>query len=448
MANARQYQDAMQTRLGFLRQQWTLLQQQRQEFDADVQRLSQLLERTRAELVGYLLPEVDDEELTALQERLSYPGLLPIKRQTDARLAEVEQRRAQLGATEQVQHNEHLVSKVTDELAEIAEAHARLQQELKPWHNSQWFHRLYRSKYFAEDYEPDLVGWLRDWRSVSFLMSDLEQAGLPEFDDSIAVRKRYQALRGQADPVMQLHTDLTRRKEQLLAAKAEYDQLGQAPGLLVAELYQQLGRAILDHLYSCPDDVRTRLAAGDHHLAMFLRKEAGLGKQVQYLRELAVTRVDQRRDDLQQQIAKLERKTARLAGKIMRGRAPYYSDDDVARMLALKQDKWERRQAKLRKLRQRVGGFDRYDRGSFLQDYLWWDLITNRARADDIYEVRIFRQQHPTWDHRQYVGPGRQSDSLGERVADEVMDQAAVALAHDMLSDRESPDGDWADDGS
>jgi hypothetical protein len=42
--------------------------------------------------------------------------------------------------------------------------------------------------------------------------------------------------------------------------------------------------------------------------------------------------------------------------------------------------------------------FDRYDRGRFVDDFLWWDLMTDgRLDGNFIPEVHRFRSAHPDW---------------------------------------------------
>ena len=441
MASASKYKLAMQERQEFLRQQRRLLEQQRSEYDGGVKELERLLERTRQEMVGYLLPELADEDLHALQLRLSYPGLIPIKREFDERLAEIHQRQAEMAEMDEIKNSEFLVSRVEDQMAEIAEAYTRFREELQPWFDSPWFLKLNERSYFSAEYKPSLLRRFWDWRAVSFLMVDLEHKGAPSFEDSDQLRTHYRKLRGQADPVIALNDDLVKQQRRLLDIKAEYESLQAAPGEQVAAMYRAMGEAILDHLQASAEQTRLELAGEDRYFSAFLVKESGIRKQIQYLRELAVTRIDSQVEALQQQDEKLSRKIDKVNQKLSRGKARFYTDQEVAQMRQFKEDKWVKRHTKLRRIRTRITSFDRYDEGSFLETYLWWDLITNRARADDIHEVRCFRQEHPDWDHRSC------SDSLQQqaRREDDAMDGAAAALAAEMVPGVDSGADDWQD---
>jgi len=368
---------------------------------------------------------------------------LPIKREYDKRLAEIEQRREQMSELDEIKNSEFMISRVEDQMAEIAEAYTRFNEELRPWTDSKWFHRLHDRGYFGEGYSPSLVKRFLDWRAVSFLMTDLESKNGPSLSDSGELRAHYRKLRSDADPVISLNDDLVRQQQHLLGFKAEYEGLVSAPQEQVAEMYRVMGEAILDHLHACGEQMRTDLAGEDHHLVAFFKKEAGLSKQIQYLKELMVTRIDGQVESLRHRNDKLASKIAKVNSKLSRGKARFYTDEEVAQMREFKADKWERRQQKLRNVRARISSFDRHDDGSFLETFLWWDLVTNRERADDIYEVKLFHEEHPDWDHRTY----KDQWSSVDRREDEAMDGAAAALVAEMVPGVGDDDA-WQDDAS
>ncbi len=402
MASASKFKLAMQERQEFLREQRKLLEEQRAEYEADIRQLGQDLDQARHDLVGHLLPELDDASLRALEERLSCLTLLPIKQQNDEELAKIARRRDELADMEQVCDGEAMLAAVEDRMAEIAEDYTRLNQELRPWADSKWFKRLDARGYFKEGYQPTLARRFLDWRAVSFLMTDLEGKDGPTFSDSDALRAHYRKLRRDADPVIAAHDDLVQRQRHLLDIKAEYEGLLAAPEDRRAELYAALGEALLTHLNASGERMREELAAEDRELSPHFKREAGLTRQVRYLEGLMTARIEAQIESLGNRNEKLARKIEKVNNKLSRGKARFYTDEEVALMREFKADKWERRQQTLRKIRQRVATFDRHDEGTFLEGFLWWDLITDRAKADDLEEVKEFHDANPEWDHRTY----------------------------------------------
>jgi len=212
-----------------------------------------------------------------------------------------------------------------------------------------------------------------------------------------------------------------------------------APERLLSELYRELGKAALEHLQSCPEELRLNLAQGDPHLNAFLKKERGVQKQVQYLRELSVTRLDSRLQQLHQELNKLDAKLHKLEMQRRRGKRKRYSAADLARTRQVKPEKWKKRREQTQALRGRIVQFDRYDQGSWTAGYLWWDLMTKGARGDDLFEVREFHQRNPNWNHKSYHDPTTDPASvqygiMHDPLENQAMDHAAEDLADSMTT--------------
>jgi len=161
----------------------------------------------------------------------------------------------------------------------------------------------------------------------------------------------------------------------------------------------------------------------------FLKKFVGVSKQLDYLRQLQVSRVDGHLQSLEAQAQELERKIL----KYQRKPGKFKSEDELAGLRKMDHDKWERRRRKIQKVRTRVAGFHKYDKGAITSDYLWWDVISGRAHGDDLYEVRTFREAHPDWDYRSY-DDGLSSSGLDDD-ARAAMDMAAADLVAEAVAD-------------
>ena len=106
MAGIREYLDACYYRQNFLEEQQAWLKQERANYDSDAGRLDEVASRVQQEMVGYLIPEVDDAHLASLQDKLHYPGLLPIKREYEKRFDSAEARRVELESMDEIQQFE------------------------------------------------------------------------------------------------------------------------------------------------------------------------------------------------------------------------------------------------------------------------------------------------------------------------------------------------------
>jgi hypothetical protein len=440
MTDIVEYLNACRYRQSFLTQQLQLLSDERHRFQEDAERLQGVEQRIRQELIGYLLPEVQDRYLEELEQRLSYSGFLAIKREYDEKFEAAERRRVEIEGMDEYLHYEFLIDQANRKIEEVRPTYESKKAQIGAWESSKWFQRLKRRHYFELDYSAGLWRRFWDWRAVSLLMGHLRKKAQLSFENPTRLKEFYRHLRAETDDVVSVYESRVAERDRIEGIKTEHQELLKAPERLLGELFQALGEAALAHLDACPEDMRVELARNDKVLNGFFRKLTGVRKQVQYLRELPVTRVDSLIQQVKQEIAKLDAKIKKLEMQRRRGKRKRYSHSEIQRMREVKADKWNRRLDKTSRLRGRIAGFDRYDHGSFVRDYLWWDLITNHAMADDIYEVREFREQHPDWDRTRFEDPTMQSYGMGaamvyDDVADDLASSMSDAAGADVFSD-------------
>jgi len=95
--------------------------------------------------------------------------------------------------------------------------------------------------------------------------------------------------------VIPLYQDRVAQRDRIEALRQEHQQCVSAPERLLGELYSALGGSILESLRGMPQARLEKIASLDPNLNSFLKKELGLKKQVQYLRELSVCRSSRKR---------------------------------------------------------------------------------------------------------------------------------------------------------
>ena len=426
------YLEACKYREGFLEEQQQWLYQAQNQYELDIKRLEGELNRVRQEMTGYLLPEVNDTHLKELQNSFGFDGLLTIKADFDNRFAEAERRRVQLAAMDEVANYDEWILDARRLVEKIEPQRNELHSEFTQWSKSKWYVQLVRRGYFQENYLPTFFNKFWDWRAVSLLMEEIEKfRGVDTpFEDPEDLKRHYRKLQKEYNEVIPLYQNRVAERDRIQQLKDEHHHCVTAPERLLGELYSELGAKILSSMRSMPQVQREKIASLDPNLNNFMKKELGLTKQAQYLRELRVSRVDANSQQVEQEIAKVKRKIQKLKMQQMRGKRKRYSNDDLARMRNVKAEKWGKRRLKVEKIRRKVSEFTRYQDGSIREDFLWWDLLTNSSYADDIYEVTDYRRRFPDWDHRRHRDPWDDDDDSGQ--ANAFMDDAADDLVSSM----------------
>ena len=426
-------------RFRFLKAQQDRLRQEEEAFDEDIARLEALHERARQEMASYLLAEVGDDDIDALQARLQYPGLMAIKDRFEAELAAAEAARVELEASPEIEHYDFHVSHTQDELDALSEACKSYRGRMESWQKSRWFLELDGRGFFDRSYRPSFFNHFWDWRAVSWLMDDVEDKLDLDFATPEQVRDAWVALRDEALPVLEAENDLAAKLQALVHLKARHEALRAAPEQIFQRLIHALGEAVLDHLDSCSEHLKLSMANEDRYLVTFFKKDTGLERQIQYLKELKVARIQPLIQSINAEMAKLSQKVTKAQRKFKT-----YDARTIMGMRDLKEEKWAKRHTRLGKIRGRVAGFKTYEQGDFTEDYLWWDLMTRGAPADDIYEVRTFRRRRPGWNYRTH------EDRWGNHHHHPEPSRTAMDDAADELTERMHPsdDDDWSLDAS
>ena len=428
------YLEACYFRNEFLREQRNWLADEKQQHANDIESLENVLQRSRNIFAGYLIPEIGDSYLEGLETRLSCNGLIDIKRGFEEEFALVEERTQELSTMDEIVHYDQRISTAESSLSEVAPDYDRLKFSMSHWQSSKWFYGLNKRGYFEENYYPSFFNRFFDWRAVSFLMADIERKAADlKFDHPEPLKARFRELRSEFEKVSAEYGDRLLVVQRINGLHDEYQQLLVRPEELLDELYKALGEQVIAHLENCPNPMLMRFAAEDEAVNKYMQMIIGVRKQIQYLRELSVTRLDSRLEQNQFEMQKVERKINKLRSQRNRGKRKYYSHEDIEKMRNVKAEKWDRRRMKTEKLRKRIVDFDRYNDGSCHEDYLWWDLITKRTNGDDIYEVQEHRRKFPDWDHRTYRDPFEAPDDQQP-----VWEDAAEDLALSMSDDADA----------
>ncbi len=178
---------------------------------------------------------------------------------------------------------------------------------------------------------------------------------------------------------------------------------------------------------------------GEPDVELLWKQRQGVDKKIAYLDQL----VDKQTDEF---VATLNSEDAQLAREIDKYERPKNSG---VRFDATKlQRRFQERPAKLRKSWDRtvstydtVSAFERYDRARFIEDFLWWDLMT-AGRYDGSYipEVSSFHESRPDYhfdpqlwaDHSDHEGHAAAVVAATDFSADVA---GGIADAHDGVLD-------------
>ncbi len=152
-------------------------------------------------------------------------------------------------------------------------------------------------------------------------------------------------------------------------------------------------KRIVQHMLTSEASLMSQRLSSSSALRLLFLRASGLGSKIGYLDGIQRQNLGEMQKDLPAQQQKLDtvEKRTRRRGAPMR----------IARYKNLPEDRrprYEKRWQRFGKVYTSVHSFDRWDRGRWVEDLLWWDIMT-RGRYDGsyIHEVHEFHRVHPEY---------------------------------------------------
>ena len=351
------------------------------------------------ELVSILLPTLTREHLAHAAGLTGYTPLVagqPIERMA-AEAADLARKIQAIEEDPNFIHREHLRDprggKLILELAELDGARRSIEPLVAAADHPRLPHLL-AVGYGTPAYDVPFwrLSYYTDWEAADAILVNFPGKTFSEFRDEY--QRSVESLESLAQRAKEI--------DQLLRKGAEQDRnhatLRHAQETLaertLSNLRAHLGRHIVD---SGSSAIGPRLAQIPE-LDILAKRVFGLGAKLDYLDGLRQSELV----SLQREINEGKARAQREAEKYSRAKNAY---------LAIPTEKYQQRFRPIRERYQKrwhryqhtsdtVYVFDRYDRGSLVQDFLWWDLMTDgRIDGDFIPQVASHHQQYPNYQY-------------------------------------------------
>lgn len=395
--STRQYIAFAREHLETLRQSHARLAALRQSHEERRRDLKRRFDDAEKELVTALLPDLSREALAAAAGLVGFPGLLQkdypgrvVKERADrtARLAVID---ADPRYRDRKLLRDPGVGTLTRAIVELEEfrqpaasivtrfQHPRLQRLLETGYGTDRYAvPFWRTSYYA------------DWKAGDEILEAFpgrQSFGeiLPEYLDAAATLETYdrklESLRAEVKAGVDLENERAAHLEALSSLEARHLSLARVD--------------LAEHLREAPVEALGAALAAGPALAVTAKKWSGLLHQLKYLDEIRQKQVDPAVQGVEKEIAKVNKDVVKYSRPKNAGAT--FDEDEVHRRYGReKRAKLGSRLDRIERTHETVYRFDRYDRGSFVRDFLWWDVITDgRLDGDFIPEVKTFHDERP-----------------------------------------------------
>jgi len=364
-------------------------------------RAAELRERREAawaQLGASVLPVPTAEALTRLADQLRLPGLKKIADETTERRAEIERFIAEIEGLPAYQDRERRRVHIVAELNEVQPLCEFAEGELQKLRKLPGMQELYDERWGTSHYEHRGLlrffnrEFLEDWRRADDIVKALGVANFAEAASKF--KQRLENAREMTEAVQRLHAE-QKRLDKL--EQDRQDLIDEQEGLPAVQ-QQRAGQMLAETLATRGKDGVRDLPAPEDALRAYTVIE-GVEHQTRYLEELS----GKMRGDLTQLLdraGRLREETRRYESNRHRYRNKRFTDEQFGKRFG-RTARYTKIHDRYSNMSERVYVFHEYDRGSALQDFLWWDLMTDgRFDGNFIPEVAEWRHHHP---HHSYI---------------------------------------------
>ena len=410
-----EWQEAARAQRKDLNEQIAALQGVRQGHDASRRKLADERARVLHDFGKAVLPSLDPASIDAAVKLTGFVALKnddPVG-QREAERAKINARLAEIDADPRYATRELLrsprVGQLTRQVDELEEFRAPFAETMvKAQHER--LARLLEVGYGTPEYKVGFwrLSYYRDWKAGDEIAARFPGKTFAE------VRADYQQA---ADTIKVYDQKLAELRAEIAAGELlerERDGLAAALGALDGQHLELWWQRIGEHVM-----VLEPAALGDRlkekpDLELLLKQAAGISKKIEYLDQIVAAEVAPLEKDLRAEVQKLDADMTKNARPKKAGQT--FDEGTFQKRFRDRPQKYRRRYDNAVGSYRTVYVFDRYERASFVNDFLWWNLMTGgRIDGGFIPEVSSWRDQHP--GYRYARDPQHDDDAMSAAAA-------------------------------
>lgn len=369
------------------------------QHDARRAEVAQQAAHALSELTATLLPSLGREDVKRAVDITGYSPLLA-QNPIEAMNAEAHDLTARLGKIESDTlfiHREHLRDPRGGKL--ILEQHEleAAQRSLEPIIHASMHPRLphlLESGYGTPAYKVPFwrLSYYTDWEAADAILVNVPGKDFAGFREEYL--RASEALRSLNDRLMEIQNQLKR------GARLDHDHarltqaLATIPERTIAKAREALGRHVVD---SGASALGTRFAAAPE-VDILGKRVFGLAAKLAYMDGIRQAELLPMQADIQEGVNRAQRdieKFSRPKKAMMSIPVANYQ-----KRFRPVRERYQKRWHRYQRASDSVYVFDRYDRGSWATDFLWWDVMTDgKLDGDFIPEVQRFHQANPNYQY-------------------------------------------------
>lgn len=238
------------------------------------------------------------------------------------------------------------------------------------------------------------LAYYQDWKAADEILERFPELHTGEESAFLEIRRRVREVRGALEVVEERIAILEKQKNVVLKLIADLKRseldLETIEERHLGLTHKRLGE-LLEQVSAAAFGARL---ADEPELDALAKRWAGLRAKQTYLKDLVIE-LERYENDLRSRGAKVRR-------DVMKMRRPKnahrrFDPQQVERRYGDRSAKSRKYWTRFDRGYESMSRFDRYDRGRWAEDFLWWDLMTDACPAPHVIAVREFHEKHPRY---------------------------------------------------
>ena len=353
-------------------------------------------------LLKHFMPSFTKENLLKLSDTIHAPGLVRLYEQYEEEKSLLAQGVQQIEQNDAYQKREALGNRSTGvlqtQIDEIKPLYDKAKAEYDEIINYPAFASLWEKRFGTTDYPHQGFlkyvnpAYLADWRDADIIVAGL---GMNSFMD---VMSKFSEVK---DLVDNLGSSLKDYQMQLAAIGkleenyADYtERLKNIDTTYLAKVKQFLLNFLLD---SSKENIAKSIGQNTS-MSEEIVKLDGLTHQIDYLQSLN-EKITNDRNLIVEKATKIIDEANRYQADPHRFRNKQFTDEQFQKRFDRNPERYDKMQERYDRAGENIYGFNDYNRGSLIGDFLWWDLMSDGSLDGNfIPEVYEYRHSHPDYN--------------------------------------------------
>lgn len=235
--------------------------------------------------------------------------------------------------------------------------------------------------------------YLTDWKYADIITAAMKE---PNF---AAILEQYDEAKNRRMVFGQSLADVRAHINAIAAAAAEHEEKQKLLENIADRYAVRVGSFVAEWLRNAGAAAINALAAGGEELPEEARRADGLEHQIDYIRGLA-EKVTADRNVLVTKSDAITQEAMRYKADPYRFRNKRWERGSFAKKFDRDSTRYDKLHRKYEQTGETIYVFNDYGRGSMMQDFLWWDIMTDgRLDGNFIPEVNEYRGSHPDYSY-------------------------------------------------